>query len=91
LTVLRRSARSTCVIASTGGKTGCRSRGDNDLLKAVIGKDGKGKLSPMFYLIAIPLAFVSPWIASDRCVLVALLWLVPDRQIERVLVKQEKE
>lgn len=40
---------------------------------------------------AIPLAFVSPWIASGRHVFVVLMWLVPDRRIERVLVKREKE
>ena len=42
----------------------------------------------MFYLTAIPLAFVSPWIASCLYVSVALIWLVPDRRIERVLEKQ---
>ena len=40
--------------------------------------------------IAIPLAFVSLWIASGLYVFVALLWLVPDHRIERVLVKREK-
>ena len=54
-------------------------------------KDRKGKLSPAFYLAAIPLAFVSPWISSALYVLVALLWLVPDPRIERVLVKRERE
>jgi uncharacterized membrane protein len=43
------------------------------------------------YLIAIALAFVSPWIASGLYVFVARLWLVPDRHIERLLVKREKE
>ncbi len=41
----------------------------------------------MLYFIAIPLAFVSPWIANGLYVLVALIWLVPDRRIERALVK----
>ena len=44
----------------------------------------------MLYLLAIPLAFVSPWFASGVYVFVALLWLVPDRRIERVLMKREK-
>jgi uncharacterized membrane protein len=66
-------------------------QGRDSLLASAIGKDWKGKLSPVFYLIAIPLAFVSPWIASGLYVLVALMWLVPDRRIERVLVKREKE
>jgi hypothetical protein len=39
-------------------------QGRGSLLAAAIGKDWKGKLSPVFHLIAIPLAFVSPWIAS---------------------------
>ena len=43
----------------------------------------------MLYFIAIPLAFVSPWISNGLFILVALLWLVPDRRIERVLVKRE--
>jgi hypothetical protein len=43
------------------------------------------------YLLAIPLAFVSPWIASGLFVFAALLWLVPGRRIERMLVKREKE
>jgi uncharacterized membrane protein len=61
------------------------------LLAAAIEKDWKGKLSLVLYLAAIPLAFVSPWIANGLYVFVALLWLVPDRRIERVLVKREKE
>ena len=65
-------------------------QGHDSLLKAAIGKDWKGKISPALYFIAIPLAFVSPWIASGLYVFVALLWLVPDRRIERMLVKREK-
>ena len=68
-----------------------RLQGSDSLLAAAIGKDWKGKLSPLLYLIAIPLAFVSPWISTGLYVFVALLWLIPDRRIERVLVKQEKE
>jgi len=66
-------------------------QGRDSLLAAAIGKDCKGKLSPVFYLAAIPLAFVSPWISSALYVFIALLWFVPDRRIERVLVKREKE
>jgi len=64
-------------------------QGPGSLLAAAIGKDWKGKISPVLYFIAIPLAFVSPWISSGLYVLVALMWLVPDRRIERVLVKHE--
>ena len=66
-------------------------QGRDSLLASAIGKDWKGKLSPVLYFIAIPLAYVSPWIASGLYVLVALLWLIPDRRIERVLAKREKE
>src|SRR5882762_4511291 len=62
-------------------------QGRDSLLAAAIGKDCKGKLSPVFYLAAIPLAFVNPWIASGLYMFVALLWLIPDRRIERVLAK----
>ena len=67
------------------------SQGRDSLLAAAIGKDWKGKLSPVLYLSAIPLAFVSPWISSGIYVFVAILWLVPDRRIERVLVNRDKE
>jgi uncharacterized membrane protein len=65
------------------------SQGSHSLLTAAIGKDCKGKVSPVLYLIAIPLAFVSVWISIGLYVFVALMWLVPDRRIERVLVKRE--
>jgi uncharacterized membrane protein len=54
-------------------------------LAAAIGRDLKGKLSPLLYLIAIPAAFASQWIADGLYVAVALIWLVPDRRIERVV------
>jgi uncharacterized membrane protein len=63
-------------------------QGSGSLLAAAVGRDCKGKLSPVFYLTAIPLAFVSPWISTGLYVFVALMWLVPDRRIERVLVKR---
>ena len=66
-------------------REGCES-----LLALAIGKDWKGKLSPVLYLIAIPLAFVSSWIASAVYVFVAFLWLIPDRRIERELEKREE-
>lgn len=66
-------------------------QGPNSLLASAVGKDWKGKLSPVLYFIAIPLAFVGPWIANGLYVFVALLWLVPDRRIERVLAKRQKE
>ena len=58
------------------------------LLESAIGKDWKGKLSMLVYLGAIPLAFVSPWIANGLYAAVALMWLIPDRRIERVLMDE---
>ena len=63
-------------------------QGPNSLLASAVGRDWKGKLSPVVYLAAIALAFVSPWIASGLYTFVALLWLVPDRRIERALEKR---
>jgi uncharacterized membrane protein len=64
-------------------------QGPNSLLAAAVGRDWKGKLSPVLYLAAIPLALVCPWLSSGLYVFVALLWLIPDRRIERVLEKHE--
>lgn len=61
------------------------SQGPSSLLKRAVGRDKKGKISPLLYLAAIPLAFVSHWISLGIYVLVALIWLVPDRRVERVL------
>jgi uncharacterized membrane protein len=66
-------------------------QGPHSLLATAVGKDWKGKVSPILYLSGIPLAYVSPWISNGLYVLVALIWLVPDRRIERVLVKRERE
>jgi uncharacterized membrane protein len=66
------------------------SQGPNSFLASALGRDLKGKLSPAIYLAAIPLAFVSPWIANSLYAFVALLWLVPDRRIERALEAQEQ-
>jgi uncharacterized membrane protein len=64
--------------------------GRDSLLGRAVGRDWKGKLSPVLYFIAIPLAFVSSWIAVGIYVFVALLWLIPDPRIERKLEKREK-
>ena len=62
-----------------------RSQGPESALKAAIGNDWKGKLSPFLYLVAIGASFWVQWIALALYVLVALLWLIPDRRIERHL------
>ena len=56
--------------------------GRDSLLARATGSDFKGKLSPLFYLSGIALSFVQPWLACALYVLVALVWLVPDRRIE---------
>jgi uncharacterized membrane protein len=59
---------------------------DSVLAKA-LGRDTKGKLSVFIYLAAIPLAFFLPWLSYAFYVMVAIIWLVPDRRIEQKLVK----
>ena len=61
------------------------AQGDESLLARAVGRDMKGKSSPLIYLVSIPLAFVSPWISLFLYLFVALMWLVPDRRIERAM------
>ena len=67
----------TLIVAQHGGR--------ESKLAQAIGKDWKGKLSPVFYALAIGASFIRPWIAGGIYVLVALMWLIPDRRIERVV------
>jgi len=62
-----------------------RSQGKNSLLKKAVGNDWRGKISPLMYLLSIPMALWNPWGAVTLFILVALMWLVPDKRIERVL------
>ena len=64
------------------------SQGKDSLLKKAVGNDWKGKLSPILYGAAVLLAFQWKWSAVVLYVLVALMWLVPDRRIEKMLLKQ---
>ena len=66
-----------------------RSQGEELVLARAVGSDLKGKLSPVLYAIAIPLAFVSPWISCAIYVLVAAMWLVPDQRIERAAISDK--
>jgi len=59
-----------------------KHHGSDHLLAAAVGKDWKGKISLAFYLAAIPLAFVNEWIADAFYIVVAAIWLIPDRRIE---------
>ncbi len=64
-----------CIFAGRGG----------DRLRAALGRDLKGKLSPLMYLAGIALAFVAAWLSVAVFVFAALVWLVPDRRVERFL------
>ncbi|MGL4249194.1 MAG: TMEM175 family protein [Aeromonas sp.] len=59
--------------------------GQDALLAKAIGRDRKGTLSVVLYAIAIPLAFVASWLAIAIYVLVALMWVIPDQRIERIM------
>ena len=59
--------------------------GKESTIAIALGADFKGKISVVIYLLAIPLAFVSQWIAGGLYVAVAVMWLIPDRRIERRL------
>jgi uncharacterized membrane protein len=62
-----------------------RSQRKDSVLAKAVGNDFKGKISPILYAAAIPLAYFRTWIAGGIFVLVALMWLIPDRRIERAL------
>lgn len=62
------------------------SQGEDSILKQAVGRDWKGKLSPFLYLFAILSTVLSAWIAVAVYLLAALIWLIPDRRIERALV-----
>ena len=64
------------------------AQGPDSLLKQAIGRDWKGKASPILYLLAIVAAFWSHWVSQALYVLVALMWMVPDRRIENVLGRE---
>jgi uncharacterized membrane protein len=65
------------------------AQGPDSLLKKAVGTDWKGKLSPFVYVIAILAAFKAQWISQALYVAVALVWLVPDRRIEKALKEGE--
>jgi|SRR6185369_16857746 uncharacterized membrane protein len=62
-----------------------KSQGPDSILKKAVRRDWKGKLSPVLYAAAIALAFRWEWISLGLYVLVALIWLIPDRRIEKIL------
>jgi len=62
-----------------------RTEGPDSLLARAVGRDKKGRLSPLLYVLAIGAAFVSPALSGALYATVALIWVIPDRRIERVL------
>jgi len=60
-------------------------------LRQALGRDVKGKASPVLYLCGIALAFVTPWLGILVFTCVAIIWLVPDRRVERYLATREPE
>jgi uncharacterized membrane protein len=66
-----------------------RSQGADSILKKAIGRDWKGKLSPVLYIAAIVATLFTPWIAEVIFVAAALIWLIPDRRIENTLTRKE--
>jgi len=67
-----------------------RVEGPSGVLAAAVGRDIKGKISPLLYVMAIGAAFVRPEISEALYVLVALMWLVPDPRIEKAMTQAER-
>jgi uncharacterized membrane protein len=65
------------------------AQGPDSILKKAVGRDWKGKLSPVLYIVAIVSTLLSPWIAEAILVAAALIWLIPDRRIEKILPRKE--
>jgi uncharacterized membrane protein len=68
-----------CIISSSGGK--------DALLAKAVGNDRKGKASQLMYVVAIPVAFWNQWLADALYVAVAVMWLIPDQRIERIMAE----
>lgn len=62
-----------------------RSHGKDSILAQAVGKDIKGKMSPAFYVLGIAASWISPWISGGFYILVALMWIIPDKRIEKVV------
>ena len=67
-----------------------RGHGMQSVLAAALGKDSKGKLSPVLYTAGIVLAFLNPWLSIAIYALMAVIWFVPDRRIERYLAHRRR-
>ncbi len=67
-----------------------KSQGKTSILAKALGKDYKGKASPILYIIGIVSSFFNIWISGTIFIFVAIMWLIPDRRIEKALKKEEK-
>ncbi len=63
------------------------TQGETSALRSALGRDWKGKISPLLYLAAVAVAFYATWLAQIIFAVVALIWLVPDKRIERFIQK----
>ena len=79
--ILAMSAVAYAILA----RTIIAGEGPDSLLARAIGNDRKGTISLLVYVVSIPIAFLKPWISQGLFVVVAFLWLVPDRRIERAV------
>ena len=66
-------------------RTIVHQQGEHSVLANALGRDVKGKISPLLYAAAVALAFVDAWLSIAIYALVAVMWLVPDRRIEKAL------
>src|SRR5262245_28567704 len=68
-----------------------KSQGSHSILATAVGRDRKGKLSMALYCAAILFSFVHPWISNGICVLVAAIWFIPGRRIDRTFARGGNE
>ncbi len=68
-----------------------KNHGTDSILARALGRDLKGKISPVLYILAIGSSWISQWIAGGIYVLVAFMWLIPDKRIERVIYDEPAE
>jgi uncharacterized membrane protein len=68
-----------------------RDQGARSLVAAAVGRNGKGRVSPVLYVTGIGLSFVNQWLAMAVYTVVALIWLVPDRRLERTVRNRDEQ
>lgn len=62
-----------------------KSHGKDSVLAKAVGKDLKGKISPLLYIVGIAFSWISTWVSGVIFILVAIIWLIPDKRIERIM------